>query len=212
MITQPAPGLRREPALHVVARTADDPAREQGGQVLAPYGDKIFAKLTDGPYWVLVKGWVIRPQRFGWRKPQRDEKERTLDWRVFLHGPVVAVPTDHPNAPTARSEVFQWRLQHDEEPWVPIVLRFAVTETTKVRIVPPGGQLWELLAITGHRNQQLTADVLDTLIGWTLKVDTRVTKFHRGRGGKRRGAPVPAALQHSFGGAVSDAKPPSAQP
>lgn len=199
-VSQPRP-------LHVVKPL--DPAREEGGELREPYGiTPAWAKLPAGPYWVTVKGWAIAPQRFGWRKPRKGHTEKELDWRVFLHAAVAAVPDHHPEAPAARSEVFRHQLAVAEAPWIPIALRFTVTAKTEIRIVPAGGHLWELLAITGQRGAALTAEVMDSWLGWTLLVETRVPTHHRARKGQRQGPAIPAALQHSLGYAISDAKPP----
>jgi hypothetical protein len=193
--------------LHIVKSL--DPAREEGGECREPYGVTApWVRLSPGPFWVTVKGWRIAPQRFGWRKPRRGGTEREADWRCFLHGSVVSVPDEHPAAPSARSEVFRYKLDRGDDPWLPIVLRFTVTEKSHIRIVPAGGHLWELLAMTGQRGAALTAEVLDALLGWTLLVETRVPTHHRVRPGQHRGSPIAHPLQHSWGYAVSEAKPP----
>jgi hypothetical protein len=202
-----SPSAARPSHLHVAQPL--DLARETGGELRDPYGlTPAWAKLPPGPYWVTVKGWRIAPQRFGWRKPRRGEKEREQDWRVFLHAVVTAVPDAHPQAAEARSSVFHYQLDTGAAPWIPVALRFSVTEKSELRIVPAGGHLWELLAITGQRGAALTADVMDSWLGWTLLVETRIPTHHRRRPGQHQGPAIPPALQHAWGYAVSDARSP----
>jgi len=188
--------------LHIAA--PPDDARESGGEWRDPYGGTKapFALLPEGPYWTRVRGWRIRPMRFGWRAPRRGMTEREWDWRVFLQGPVYKVADTHPDAPAARSALFQYKTKHDADPWISIVLRFTVTEKSEARIVPPGGELWKLLALIGHRNAPLTADVLDTVIGRTLCTETTVTTEQRARGSQRR-VSIPMELRESKGHAVT---------
>jgi len=142
---------------------------------------------------------VFRPFRYIERAALKGSTERERDWRFILHTEVIDVEDTDPNAPAARSALFQHKLHHGTRAKIPHGFRLAVGKESGRWRVPRGGTLWQLLAATGQRIDALTPDVADSLLNWEVLVQVRTPTRHAALKAGIPGPRIPEPLRYSWG-------------
>lgn len=198
---------RRRDHLRAVTAAPADLHRIQGGQVEDHWAEcRPWARLPNASYWIRPAGWVIVPFRYVEREPLKGATERERDFRFILHCVVLSVDDTDPDAPAARSALFQHSLTTSDRPKIPHGFRVAVGKTSGRWRVPRGGTLWGLLDATGHRTDTLTADYADALLGWLLLVRIHTPGHRAARKPGRPGSRIPELARYSWGAEVEDVR------